>query len=57
MSVVEMMTALNLGGRRNFLEKYLTPAIELEFVEMTQPSSPRSPTQTSIGSQRREVRW
>ena len=45
MSVVEMMMALNLGGRRNFLEKYLTPAIELELVEMTQPSSPRSPTQ------------
>lgn len=40
-----MSDALKLGGRRNFLEKYLTPAIDLGFVEMTQPNSPRSPTQ------------
>ena len=39
------MMALKLGGRRNFLEKYLTPSIELGLVEMTQPNSPRSPTQ------------
>ena len=45
MSVLDMMVALKLGGRRNFLEKYLTPAIELGLVEMTQPNSPRSPTQ------------
>ena len=45
MSVLDMMVALKLGGRRNFLEKYLTPSIELGFVEMTQPNSPRSPTQ------------
>ncbi len=45
MSVLEMMMALKLGGRRNFLEKYLSPAIELGLVEMTQPNSPRSPTQ------------
>ena len=45
MSVLEMMMALKLGGRRNFLEKYLTPSIELGLVEMTQPNSPRSPTQ------------
>ncbi len=45
MSVMEMMMALKLGGRRNFLEKYLSPAIELGLVEMTQPNSPRSPTQ------------
>ena len=45
MSVLEMMMALKLGGRRNFLEKYLTPATELGLVEMTQPNSPRSPTQ------------
>ena len=29
MSVLDMMMALKLGGRRNFLEKYLSPAIEL----------------------------
>lgn len=40
-----MMAALKLGGRRNFLEKYLTPAINAGLVEMTQPDSPRSPTQ------------
>ena len=45
MSVLEMMAALKLGGRRNFLEKYLTPAINAGLVEMTQPDSPRSPTQ------------
>ena len=45
MSVMDMMVALKLGGRRNFLEKYLTPSIELGLVEMTQPNSPRSPTQ------------
>ena len=45
MSVMEMMMALKLGGRRNFLEKYLSPAIESGLVEMTQPNSPRSPTQ------------
>jgi len=45
MSVLEMMWALKLGGRRNFLEKYLSPAVDLGLVEMTQPDSPRSPTQ------------
>ena len=45
MSVLDMMMALKLGGRRNFHEKYLTPATELGLVEMTQPNSPRSPTQ------------
>jgi fido (protein-threonine AMPylation protein) len=45
MSVLEMMAALKLGGRRNFLEKYLSPAMELGLVERTQPGSPRSPTQ------------
>ena len=45
MTVLEMMVALKLGGRRNFLERYLTPAIDAGLVEMTQPGSPRSPTQ------------
>ena len=45
MSVLEMMAALKLGGRRHFLEKYLSPAMELGLVERTQPGSPRSPTQ------------
>ena len=45
MTVLELMAALKLGGRRNFLERYLTPAIDASLVEMTQPDSPRSPTQ------------
>lgn len=45
MTVLEMMVALKLSGRRNFFEHYLSSAIELGFVEMTQPDSPRSPTQ------------
>ena len=45
MTVLEMMAKLKLGGRRNFLEKYLSPAIDAGLVEMTQPDSPRSPTQ------------
>ena len=45
MSVLEMMAALKLGGRRNFLEKYLSPAMALGLVERTQPGSRRSPTQ------------
>ncbi len=45
MSVVEIMAALELKGRRNFLQKYLQPALESGFVEMTQPDSPKSPTQ------------
>jgi len=45
MTVLEMMAALKLGGRRNFLERYLAPAIDAGLIEMTQPNSPRSPTQ------------
>lgn len=46
MTVLEMMAALKLGGRRNFLEKYLSPALEAGFVEMSRPDSPRSPAQS-----------
>ena len=45
MTVLEMMAALKLGGRRNFLAHYLAPAMEAGFVERTQPDSPHSPTQ------------
>ena len=45
MTVLEMMSALKLCGRRNFLEKYLMPAMEAGLVEMTQPTSPRFPAQ------------
>lgn len=60
MSVLKMMAKLKLGGRRNFLEKYLSPAIEAGLVEMTQPDSPRSPTQkyrlTEVGIKAMEAR-
>lgn len=45
MTVLEMKAAVKLGGRRNFLERYLSPAVNAGLVEMTQPDSPRSPTQ------------
>ena len=45
MTVLEMMATLKLGGRRNFLERYLSPAIDSGLIEMTQPGSPHSPTQ------------
>ena len=45
MTVLEIMAALNLGGRRNFLERYLTPAIDAGWVERTNQDAPRSPTQ------------
>ena len=45
MSVVEIMASLELKGRRNFLQNYLQPALASGFIEMTQPESPKSPTQ------------
>jgi ATP-dependent DNA helicase RecG len=45
MSVLELMTALNLKGRRNFLQHYLYPALEAALMERTQPEAPKSPKQ------------
>jgi len=45
MSVLELMTKLNLKGRRNFLHNYLQPSLSQNLIEMTQPNSPNSPTQ------------
>ena len=45
MTVLEMMAALKLGGRRNFLERYLTPALNVGLIERTEPDSAHSPTQ------------
>ena len=41
----DIMKALKLKDRSSFLEFYLSPALKIGFVEMTQPGSPRSPTQ------------
>ena len=40
-----IMSALKLKNRSSFLEFYLSPALRIGFIEMTQPNSPRSPTQ------------
>ena len=39
------MQALKLSHRPTFLYDYLGPALEQEYIEMTQPDSPNSPTQ------------
>lgn len=41
----ELMAALGLSHRPSFRANYLTPAILDDLVELTQPDSPRSPTQ------------
>ena len=45
MSVKEMMEALSLKGRDNFLKVYLNPAIEEQFVRLLYPNTPRHPRQ------------
>ena len=45
MSVKEMMEALFLRGRDNFLKVYLNPAIEEQFVRLLYPNSSRHPRQ------------
>ena len=45
MSVKEMMEALSLKGRDNFLKVYLNPAIEEQYVRLLYPNSPRHPRQ------------
>lgn len=39
------MARLGLKDRVNFKRNYLDPALIAELIEMTQPESPRSPTQ------------
>ena len=41
----ELMEKLGLKGYMNYKYGYLNPALESGFIEMTQPDSPRSPTQ------------
>ena len=45
LSVKEMMEALSLKGRDNFLKVYLNPAIEELYVRLLYPNSPRHPRQ------------
>lgn len=41
----QLQTALGLKARKNFRQAYLMPALDAGLIEMTQPDSPRSPTQ------------
>lgn len=45
MTGAQIMKALGLSHRGTFRKNYLDPALEAGYVEMTQPDSPRSPTQ------------
>ena len=45
MSRRELMRALGLKDVEHFRRHYLKPALESGWLEMTQPQSPRSPTQ------------
>ena len=45
LSVKEMMVAIGLKDRENFLNLYLSPAINEGFVKMLYPNSPRHPRQ------------
>ena len=51
----EVMKGLGMSHRGTFRKNYLDPAIEVGYVELTQPDSPRSPTQkyrlTPIGEE------
>ena len=45
LSIKEIMAAIGLKGRDNFLNLYLNPAIENGFVHLLYPDSPRHPRQ------------
>ncbi len=45
LSIKEIMTAIGLKGRDNFLNLYLNPAIKNGFVRLLYPDSPRHPRQ------------
>lgn len=45
MSVRELMMGMGLKGRDNFLNKYLTPALEGGYLCLLYPDSPRHPKQ------------
>lgn len=40
-----LLASLSLSHRPTFIQNYLQPALDMKLVEMTQPDSPRSPTQ------------
>lgn len=44
----DLMQALGQTNRTRFKKNYLTPLIEAGLVKMTQPDSPKSPTQRYV---------
>ena len=44
-SVAQLLVCTGIKGRKDFRTRYLTPALEQGLIEMSQPDSPRSPTQ------------
>jgi len=51
----EMMRQLNLKHKPTFRKNYILPALQQQWIEMTQPDTPKSPTQkyriTPLGKQ------
>ena len=45
MKRVELMEILQLGHREYFVDNYLTPALDLFYVELTHPETPNHPDQ------------
>lgn len=45
LSIKEMLVAMNLKNRENFMENYLTPAMKEGFVNMLYPNTPNHPRQ------------
>ena len=45
LSIKEMLTAMNLKDRENFMENYLSPAIKDGFIVMLYPDNPKHPRQ------------
>ncbi len=48
MSVKELMSAVGLKNRENFMDNYLNPAIESGYVCLLYPNSPRHPRQRYV---------
>ena len=45
MSMTDIMVALGLKHKPSFREAYIVPALTNGLIAMTQPDSPKSPTQ------------
>ena len=43
--ISDLLRSIGISDREDFRKRYLRPALESGLVEMTQPNSPRSPTQ------------